>query len=249
MFSDPATLALLQPHLLVVVTVGAFIGGLAAGGAGFAFGIVASGIWLQALDPVHTTALVVSGGLTIQLGTIWPLRRAIEPRRVWPFLVAGLLGVPIGVWLLVRTDAHALKFALGIFLVVYGLYALLAPRLPKLGAGPGADAAIGFVGGILGGLGGYSGVLPAIWCQLRGWPKETSRGVYQPFILMAHVTTLILVGIVALDRAALLLFLAALPALALGAWTGWQIYGRLDERRFRQALAGLLVVSGIALVI
>jgi hypothetical protein len=249
MFNDPATLALLQPHVLVVVTTGAFIGGLAAGGAGFAFGIVASAIWLQALDPVHTTALVVSGGAIIQLSTIWPLRRAIEPQRVWPFLVAGLIGVPIGVWLLVRSDAHALRFALGIFLLVYGLYALLAPRLPTVGGGRAADAAVGFAGGVLGGLGGYSGVLPAIWCQLRGWPKETSRGIYQPFILMAHVTTLILVGVVALDRTALLLFLAALPALALGAWTGWQIYGRLDERRFRQALAGLLVVSGIALVI
>ena len=249
MFSDPAALAVLQPHLLVIVWLGAFIGALAAGGAGFAFGIVASAIWLQALDPVHTTALVVSGGLTIQLGTIWPLRHAIEPQRVWPFLAAGLVGVPIGVALLVRTDAHVLKFALGIFLAVYGLYALLAPRLPKIGGGRIADSAIGLAGGILGGLGGYSGVLPAIWCQLRGWPKETSRGVYQPFILMAHVTTLILVGIVALDRAALLLFLAALPALAAGAWAGWRIYGRLDERRFRQMLAAVLVISGTMLVI
>jgi hypothetical protein len=65
---------------------------------------------------------------------------------------------------------------------------------------------------------------------------------------MAHVTTLILVGIVALDRAALLLFLAALPALAAGAFVGWQIYGRLDEKRFRQVLAALLVLSGAMLV-
>jgi uncharacterized protein len=249
MFNDPSALAVLNAHVLAIVCLGAFVGAVAAGGAGFAFGIVGSAIWLQVLDPIHTTALVVSGGTIIQLGTIWPLRHSIEPRRVWPFLVAGLIGVPIGVWLLVHTDSHALKFALGIFLATYGLYALLAPRLPKIGGGQAADAAVGLAGGILGGLGGYSGVLPAIWCQLRGWPKETSRGIYQPFILMAHVTTLALVGVVALDRAGLLLFLAALPALAAGAWTGWKIYGRLDEIRFRQMLATLLVVSGIVLVI
>ena len=56
---------------------------------------------------------------------------------------------------------------------------------------------------MLGGLGGYSGVLPAIWCQLRGWSKEVSRGVYQPFIIMAHIATLALIGVVALDRTAL----------------------------------------------
>jgi uncharacterized membrane protein YfcA len=249
MFSDPAVLALVNAHTLVVVWLGAFVGALAAGGAGFAFGIVGSAIWLQALDPIHATALVVSGGTIIQLGTIWPLRHAIELRRAWPFLAAGLIGVPIGVALLVRTDAHALKLALGLFLAGYGLYALLAPRLPKIGGGQAADAAVGFAGGVLGGLGGYSGVLPAIWCQLRGWSKEVSRGIYQPFILMAHVTTLALVGVVALDRAALLLFLAALPALVAGAWVGWRLYGRLDDYRFRQALAALLVIAGVVLVI
>lgn len=241
-------LASFDLRTLSVLWLGAFAGALAAGGAGFAFGIVGSAIWLHALDPIQTTALVVSGGLTIQLGTIWPLRHAIEPRRIAPYLAAGLIGVPIGVTLLVRTDSHALKLGLGVFLAVYGFYALFAPRLPKIGGGRVADAGIGFAGGILGGLGGYSGVLPAIWCQLRGFPKQTARGIYQPFILMAHVTTLILVGIVALDRGALLLYLAALPALALGAWVGWHIYGRLDETRFRQVLAALLVLSGAMLV-
>ncbi len=57
-----------------------------------------------------------------------------------------------------------------------------------------------------------------------------------------------LVGMVAFDLAGVLLLAAALPPLFAGAWLGWRIYGRLDDRRFRQVLAGLLVVSGLALV-
>src|SRR5262249_10126474 len=146
-------------------------------------------------------------------------------------------------------DSHALKFALGVFLAVYGLYAFATPRLPRIHGGAMADALIGFGGGVLGGLGGYSGVLPAIWCQLRGWSKEVARGVYPPFILMAHVATLAAIGAVALDRAGVVLFLLALVPLLLGAYFGWRIYGRLDEHRFRQALAVLLVVSGLILVL
>src|SRR5262249_17471167 len=156
---------------------------------------------------------------------------------------------PVGVFLLVRVDGYALKIAIGVFLVIYGTYALAAPRLPRVeGGGVAADAAVGFFGGVLGGLGGYSGVLPAIWCQLRGWSKEASRGVYQPFIVMAHVVTLAAIGVVALDRAGVVLFVLATPALMLGAFIGWRIYGLLDEQRFRQMFAALLVVSGLILV-
>jgi uncharacterized membrane protein YfcA len=241
--------ALLTVKTIALVSLGAFVGGLAAGAAGFAFGIVATAIWLHAIDPVHSTILVVSGGTIIQAGTIWPLRRAIEPQRLWPFLAAGLIGIPIGVWLLVRTDAHALKIALGVFLAAYGVYALATPRLRRIeGGGRLADAAVGFVGGILGGIGGYSGVLPAIWTQLRGWSKEAARAVYQPFIVMAHVVTLILVGTVAMDAQGAILLLIALPALLAGAAIGWRLYGKLDEHRFRQFLAALLVVSGVTLI-
>jgi hypothetical protein len=249
MWADPAIVALLSAKTLAILWLGAFMGGFASGAAGFAFGIVASAIWLHALDPLHATILIVSGGGIIQVGTIWPLRHDIKVRRLAPFALAGLLGIPVGVWLLLRVDSHALKVALGIFLAVYGVYALTAPRLPRIAAGGWfADATVGLAGGVLGGIGGYSGVLPAIWCQLRGWPKDAARGVYQPFILMAHIATLALIGIVALDRAGIVMFLLASPALAAGAFIGWRVYGRLDEQRFRQALAALLVVSGLILV-
>jgi uncharacterized membrane protein YfcA len=235
---------------LGVVWLGAFVGALAAGGAGFAFALTASSIWLHALDPIHTTMLVVACGTILHVTLIWPVRHDIDPGRLLPFAAGGLVGIPIGVALLTHVNTHGLKTALGAFLVVYGAYALLAPRLPEINAGgKAADLAVGFVGGVLGGLGGYSGVLPTIWTQLRGWRKDVARGVFQPFILMAHVVTLVLVGIAAMDTGGALMTLAAVPALYAGGWIGWRIYGRLDDRRFRQVLAALLVASGLTLVI
>jgi hypothetical protein len=241
-------LASLSGTTLAFLWVGAFLGGIASGAAGFAFGIAASAIWLHAISPVHTAFLVVAGGLSIQCGTIWTFRHSLDWPRLWPFLLAGVLGVPIGVWLLVRTDIGLFKVGIGCFLAVYGVYALIAPRLPYVTAGRGADAAIGFIAGIMGGLGGYSGVLPAIWTQVRGWSKVEARAFYQPFIVAVHVATLAALGTVALDRAGLVLFALALPALVLGSWVGWNLYGRLDERRFRQSLALMLLLSGAVLI-
>lgn len=233
---------------LAVLWGGAFVGGIASGAAGFAFGIAASAVWLHALRPVHVAFLVVAGGLIVQSGTIWTLRRDLDVRQLWPVLLAGVLGVPIGVWLLVHANVSVLKMALGIFLFVYGVYALLAPRLPYIVGGRGADIAVGFIGGILGGLGGYSGVLPAIWTQVRGWSKTQARAFYQPFIVTMHVATIAALGMVALDRTGLVLLVVSLPVLALGTWVGWKLYGRLNEARFRQALAVMLLISGAMLV-
>ena len=110
-------------------------------------------------------------------------------------------------------------------------------------------ASSAFIGGILGGLGGFSGVLPTIWAQLRGWSKETIRGVCQPFIFLAQLTSLALLGGIAIDQASIVMFAAIVPALLAGSWAGWLIYGRLDERRFRQVLAALLALSGLVLVL
>jgi uncharacterized membrane protein YfcA len=242
-------LAALSWPLLAVLWGGAILGGIASGAAGFALGIAASSVWLHGLAPIHTAFLVVAGGLSMQIGTIWSLRGSLDWHKLWPFLLAGVIGAPIGVGLLVRTDVAVLKVALGVFLAAYGVYALAAPRLPYVAAGRGADAVVGFVGGVMGGLGGYSGVLPAIWTQLRGLSKNEARAFYQPFIVAVHVATLAAFSPVALDRMALVLFVLALPVMAFGTWIGWNLYGRLDERRFRQMLAVLLIVSGVMLIL
>ena len=178
MFSDPAGAALFALPTLGVIWLGAFLGAVASGGAGFAFVIVASSIWLHVLDPVRAAVLNLGCSLLLQLWTIWPMRHYIERSRLWPFLVGGLLGIPLGVQLLAHANPGILKTALGALIGAFGAYILAAPRLPVVSAGGrAADAAVGFGGGLLGGLGGYSGVLPTIWTQLRGWPKDIARGV------------------------------------------------------------------------
>ena len=235
---------------LAILWLGALVGGIAAGGTGFAFGLAASAIWLHRIDPLHSAILITGCGVLLHLTTIWQQRQHVELARVWPFVVGGLAGVPIGVAFLAHTDAGVLKIVLGVFLTVFGTYALIAPKLASItGGGRAADIGIGFIGGILGGLGGYSGVLPTIWTQLRGWPKEMARAVYQPYVIVMQAVTLAGIMWVAFDAQGLLLLAAVLPPLLLGTWIGWRLYGKLDDRRFRQALAVLLIASGLTLVL
>ncbi len=234
---------------VAILWLGTLVGAIAAGGAGFAFGLTASSIWLHRIDPLHSALLVNCCGTLLHLTTIWPQRSHVDVRRIWPFVMGGLIGIPIGVRVLLILDAGLLKAVLGAFLLAFGAYALLAPRIHTIRAGGrAADAGIGFLGGILSGVGGYSGVLPTIWTQLRGWPKQMARAVYQPYIIVIQSGTVVGIIWATYDRAGLMLVLLVLPPLALGTWIGWLLYGRLNDLRFRQALAILLIASGATLV-
>ena len=87
-----------------------FAGALVAGLSGFAFGLVASAIWLYILTPLQTATLIIAFGLVVQGYSAWKLRGALDWRKLWPFVAGAALGVPVGVgiltWAQPVTSAH-----------------------------------------------------------------------------------------------------------------------------------------------
>jgi uncharacterized membrane protein YfcA len=231
--------------------IGALLGGLVQGISGSNFGMTATSVWAWVLAPQLTAVLSLCGSLTGQLQAAITLRRAWHWRRMLPFLAGGLLGVPLGVWLLPNMDVALFKIALGSLLVVTCPSLLLASKLPHIHRGGRvADGLSGLGGGILSGLGGYTGVVPTLWGTLRGWPKDELRALVQNFNLGIQLVTL------AAYLARGLITRATLPSLALlipmvmfSSWLGTRLYMGLSEARFRQIVLLLLTASGLALLV
>lgn len=239
----------LDPIALALFLLAAFIGGVTTGLAGFAMGLVVSGVWLHILTPVQTTALIVGYGLFVQAHGVWTFRRVVDLRRVLPLIAGGLIGVPLGVMLLAHLDPAIVRRAVGVLLVLYSIYGMMRPRLAPLHANLPADGAIGFFNGVLGGLTGLAGPIVVIWCQLSGVPYQAQRAIFQPVILAAFVMTAIGLGVEgAITRDLLVLFGLGLLPVAAGIWLGVHLYGRLDEAGFRRVILVLLLVSGLVLL-
>jgi len=228
-----------------------FVGGLTTGVAGFAMGLVVSGIWLHILTPIQTAALIVGYALLAQTYSIWKLRQAMSWRKVAPFIIGGVVGVPIGALLLTYINPAHLRFGVGVVLVLYSIYSLAKPALkPIQGGGVPADLCIGFFNGLLGGLTGLGGIIVTVWVQLRGWPKDVQRIVFQPVILAAQGMTAVSLAFAgAYTNETIKLYLYGLPALAAGIWIGLKLYGKLDDAAFRKVILWLLLVSGLSLVV
>jgi hypothetical protein len=168
---------------------------------------------------------------------------------VAPFIIGGAVGVPAGAMLLIYIDPALLRIGVGLLLVIYSTYGLVGPVLKPIHGGIAADVGIGVINGLLGGMTGLAGPFITIWCQLRGWPKDQQRAIFQPVILAAFVLTAIALTIAgAIDAELIRLYVYGLPLLAAGVWIGLKLYGHLDDAAFRKVILVLLLTSGIVLI-
>ncbi|MEK6593923.1 MAG: sulfite exporter TauE/SafE family protein [Pseudomonadota bacterium] len=235
---------------LMIFLAGAFAAAFVTGLAGFAFGMVAAAIWFHALTPIQATALIVAYALLVQGYAVWKLRRTVNIGRLLPFIAGSAVGIPFGIIILKWAAPSDLRITVGLLLISFSLYNLARPKMPEFRqAGAVPDTMVGVFNGVLGGSTGLGGILPTIWCGLRGWPKDEQRAVFQSTAVATFLMTILWLGgagTLTIDIARL--FVVGLPALFIGTWLGWKLYGRLDETKFRKVVLGLLLASGIALV-
>jgi uncharacterized membrane protein YfcA len=182
---------------------------------------------------------------------VWKLRHALDFRKLWPFLVGAALGVPVGVTFLTWANPQHAKIGVGVFLVLYSLYALFRPAMePIKSGGAAADAGVGFFNGVIGGMTGLAGILVTIWCGLRGWSKDVQRTVFQPVAVAVFVMSALWLGAKgAVTGETVKLFVVGLPASFAGMWAGMKLCGRLNEASFRKVVLVLLLVSRAILIL
>ncbi len=115
--------------MLIHVFIGAAVAGFVQGLSGFAFGLAAMGIWAWSVSPQLAGPMVVFGSLIGQLLSIHSVRGSLEPRRVLPFILGGVIGVPIGAAALPHLDATLFKAGVGLLLAIYCPAMLLTREL------------------------------------------------------------------------------------------------------------------------
>jgi uncharacterized protein len=234
----------------LTLALGALGGGFVSGIAGFGVSLVTLGIWLHVLPPVEATTMTLICAVAAQLQTIPAIWSEIEPRRVLPFVLPGLAGVPFGMAMLKYLDPQGFKLGVAALLIVFPGFMLAWRRPPVVSwGGRWADGAIGVAGGFLGGLAGLSGALPTMWATLRGWNKDQKRAIFRSFNLAVLGAALLAHTAAGHVGAHLLPFIAlALPGVFVGAWLGTTVYKHLSDRNFTDIIMILLLISGLTLL-
>jgi len=237
--------------LTLIIILGACAAGFVQGLSGFAFAMCAMAFWAWVLDPQLAAVVVVGCSIVGQGITLFVARRGFSAKRTLPFIVGGVLGVPIGVAILPMIDQLVFRAVVGGFLVfycptmlVYGGKAQIAKERPS------ANTAFGFVGGILGGIGGFAGAVPTLWASLQAWSKDEQRAIIQWFNLTMHLVTIsgyAISGMLTVERTKWLL--VAIPAMVIPSLLGAKLYTKISDAAFRKLILIILSATGVALLV
>ena len=227
-----------------VIALASFVLGL----AGFGIGLVAMALLPFLMSPVTAIVLLTIYTTVLVLAVLVPVWRDFQLSSVLDLLAGTIVGTPLGVFILSALPITTLKRLIGATLVVIVLleWARIRPR-QLVGRGWGVGA--GLLAGIAGGAVGTPGPPVILYATTQGWSPRTFKANLQAFFFVNQV--IILAGYwwagLVNDEVLRLSASFAAPA-ACGAVLGMLCFSLFDQRRFRQLVFALLLVSGIVLL-
>jgi uncharacterized membrane protein YfcA len=242
----------LSPALILAIGLTFFLAGIVKGVTGMGLPTVAMGVLSAIMTPLAAAALLIVPSFVTN---VWQL--ASGPsfsaliRRLWPMMLGIVLGTLAGSSILTSGQTQWTTAGLGIALIVYAAFTLLARQLMV----PSRQEAwlsplVGLVTGVItGGTGVF--VIPAVpYLQALGLKKDD---LIQALGLSFTISTIALAaglawrGAFQLDDLALS-SLAIAPAL-LGMWLGQNIRKRVKPETFRRWFLICLLLLGMELVL
>jgi len=216
---------------------------------GFGSAVIAAPVLAMRMPLPMVVPLLSLLDLVAALINTRQLSKNIETKEL--FLLAPLMasGSSVGIYLLVSATPTRLMLGLGLFVIAYSLYRLLAP------AGPYRISRawvllFGLIGGLFSGMFGSGGFIFSIYLSHRLSEKDTVRAT---MTAMTGISTLfrtlvfLAIGTYANPRL-LVLAVFGLPAAALGIYCGHHLTLRISTTQFLRILCLMLLATGCSLV-
>ncbi|HSR35036.1 MAG TPA: sulfite exporter TauE/SafE family protein [Anaerolineae bacterium] len=236
-----------MPIVLIVAVV--FAAALTQSLSGFGFALIIMPLVTLMVGLQTAAPMVALTALTVYVINVSRYRRAIDVREVLRLGTASLFGIPLGIWLLANVNEALVMQIMGLILIAYAAYALVRPTTSWVLAHHWVYPA-GFLCGCLSGAYNTPGPPVIVYGSLRRWPRDEFRGVLQAIFLIngaVVVASHLIAGHV--TATVLVLYLCALPAMALGILVGSSLDRKVDRKQFRTFVIVMVLVMGLALVV
>jgi uncharacterized membrane protein YfcA len=216
--------------------------------SGFGSALIAMPIIIQLIGlsvAAPTFALVAqTAGVIVLLR----YRQNLDPRRVWRLLAASLVAIPISIQVAQALPQQLAMMGLGIFMLVYAVYALVVPHMPEL-KNPRWGYVFGFANGLLHGAYNTGGPPLVIYGSAARWqPADFKSNLQTVFLIngMLVIATHLLKGSITVQ--VLHYYAIMLPGVFIGLIGGFALDRYISPERFRRAILVMLIILGLTLI-
>ncbi|MGE0745470.1 MAG: sulfite exporter TauE/SafE family protein [Rhodospirillales bacterium] len=232
---------------IVLAAIGA---GLMRGFSGFGSALLLAPVLSLAVGPRVAVPAIVLANIVPTIQMIPEAARVVAWRGVMPMGIAGAIGVPVGIWMLLHMDQAFMRRFIAVGVIAFALIMLFGWRFrgrPSRAFG----VAMGWIGGFLSGAGSIGGP-PVILFLLSGPdPAAVNRAILVHYFMWSQVAALVLFAAAgSIDWLVTWIAVVLLLPQIVGTWAGSRLFRKSSERLYRNvALAFLLAAGGSALVL
>lgn len=236
-------------NITVAIAIIIFLSVLVQAVSGSGLGLVGMPLLVSVISPVEASALMALIAICTQAVIMLRYRSAIAFDGLWRPVAGALIGIPIGIVTLSHLDQHIILTLLGVILVVYTLYSLIAPQIPRLVNGNWGYV-FGLASGLLHGAYNTGGPPYVIYGVSQRWSPPQFKCNLQVLLMVNGVSVLIAHFTAGHYTAAVWQdFLIALPMVGLGALAGFFLDRYINEVAFNKIVLVLLLIIGIKMLI
>lgn len=232
----------------IIAALTLFVGATVLSTVGFGIGMTTIPVLLFVFDPQTVIVVVNSVSLALFVLIVAQNRGELPVRRVAPWALAGLAGVPVGVLVLKDSDSGLLKIAITTVTIALTLVVAFNVRA-RLPSGTLTGLVVGFIVSVTLNALGIGGPIMALYALSQKWSRNAVRGslsLYFLFVETAGVIGYGFAGLLTTERIVLIL-IVVIPVI-LGFWLATWLVRRMNDVVFRRVtVVAIIGMSGLVL--
>ena len=239
--------ALLVDILLTALAI--FVGSLVLVTAGFGIAIGSSPIMLLTVDPQSTVIVINTVSLLIFVLMIYQNKNHINYREMTVPVIFGLIGVPVGIYILANSNAAALRVSIALLIIFLGILLAFNPAISAIRHKYTLWGAAFLVSVMITST-GIGGPIMAVAVLARNWDRDSIRGslpYYYIFIETAAVIGYVITDLFDSERL-ILTGISVFPAL-LGFWLASILVNKINQTYYRNLILGIVICAGTAILV
>jgi len=226
---------------IMIIVFAATIAGL----GGFGFSLVSAPLLVIFIPSRVVVPIIIFLSIFLNLVLFLRTRKDFQPGRIWPLMVGGAIGIPLGTCLLLVTEPGLIKFVIGFLIILFGLALLFEVRM-KVDKEKKALGPIGLASGILNGSVSMSGPPVILFFQNQKFKKDEFRANLIGYFFVLNIITLpIFLAAGLLTEEVVFTSAALIPGMITGSLIGCALAKNVDNRSFRRLTIVIIICAGL----
>lgn len=236
---------------LIAIILISFIATLVRSTFGFGESLIAVPLFVLFIPLETAVPLSVLMSVLVALIVVIQDHRQIHLQSAKWLILYAFLGIPIGLGILIYGNEHWVKIILGMLIIAYSAYQILAKDSLHLKRDSRFWLFVcGFLSGVLGGAYGLNGPPLVVYGNMRRWSPQHFRATLQAYFLPASLVGIIGYAIKGLlGKPVMEYFLVCLPAMLPAIFLGRYLNRKLQGASFFNYIYWGLVLIGALLII